>query len=185
MNGTSMFTGAIVTSSGGAGTTTLIRNLVAAGVRTNNQWDQDMLKVMLPGCRGFGKLRQSAAGESPVILFLYDEPAAAILALAEKGWLGLQARKLVGTRRALCPSLLDPQYAMPKESCIAQKAVRHMQMATGTEQGCPAACVPPVPPTTSQEGLQMMSARRKRLPSRFSHSRGATKSASSATGFSG
>ena len=142
------YTGVVVTSAGGTGTTSMLVHLKQLGLRTNHRGDADQLKHMLPGCRGFRSLH-AVVGARPLVLFLYDDPAAAALALAAKGWVSVQAAKLAG---GTC-RIMSHGFRSPGDACLVEAARAHSEKdyraQTNAERGCPAGAepTPPVPPS--------------------------------------
>ncbi|EOD40779.1 hypothetical protein EMIHUDRAFT_251046 [Emiliania huxleyi CCMP1516] len=87
--------GVVVTSAGGAGTTSLLLALRLAGLPTNTVDGSDGLKHMRAARSGV-RLRRAPPplGTRPLLLFLYDDPVRATLSFARRGWANFQAFRL-------------------------------------------------------------------------------------------
>ena len=130
------FSGVVVTSAGGRGTTATLMLLSQAGIKTNRRNDQDHLKHMLPGCRGFHNI-SAAVGGSPLIIFLYGDPADSHVALAAKGWVNIQAKRLSG-KHCVAVNASNTKFQKARASCIKTEAVLHAKKPYGhSKLGCP------------------------------------------------
>ena len=151
------YSGVVVTSPGGAGTTSLMAHLMEAGVPLNSKGDKDHLKHGLPDGCGTGALRTArppppggwraavdektarVVGPRPLVIFLYDDPAASVLAMTRKGWLAHQAAKLASAPS--CPSFLPREFrGVANASCVAETKAAHGRKpasSAAVARGCP------------------------------------------------
>lgn len=139
------FTGVVVTSAGGAGTTTVLRDLAAAGLTTNDQANSDGLKHMQAASVPRWPPR---LGRRPLILFLFDDPTAAMVSLARRGWTSSMAHSLEVVRRL-------PNEFRDAECVVAEREAhieRHHRNQTAPPLlGCPH-LASPLPPSSRTAG---------------------------------
>ena len=93
------FSSAIVTSTGGVGSSLVLGLLQALGVPTNDPDNEDHLKHHIadgPALTGSMQL-PTHLGARPLVVFVFDDPTRSVLSLARKGWLNNQASHLNST----------------------------------------------------------------------------------------